>query len=190
MATPYPADSMDATDDAEHFLLKNVDENYDLSTKVNYPIMNDQVAAVPHHIDVQRTAIAKPEAIASKKKRVTSLDSPLTSDHDSKSIGLALKPKKASLTLSGTKKVRKRFASYDDLMEGYDKKKLDLEAEKNEISRRKVSAMEKSAEYQHQERMEALSLQRLEAETRRTEAQSNHLLLQLQLENLKRQYEK
>ena len=50
--------------------------------------------------------------------------------------------------------------------------------------------MEKSAEYQHQERMEALSVQRSEAETRRTEAQSNHLLLQSQLENLKRQHEK
>ena len=75
-------------------------------------------------------------------------------------------------------------------MEGYDQKKLELESEKNEIARKKVSSMEKSAEYQHQERMEALSLQRLEAEIRRTEAQSNFLLLQLQLENLKRQQEK
>ena len=76
------------------------------------------------------------------------------------------------------------------MMEGYDKSKLDLEAEKNEIARREVSSMEKSAEYQHQERMEALSVQRLEAETRRAEAQSNNLLLQLQLENLERQHEK
>ena len=50
--------------------------------------------------------------------------------------------------------------------------------------------MENSAEYRHQERMKALSLQRSEAEIRRTGAQSNFLLLQLQLKNLKRQQEK
>ena len=75
-------------------------------------------------------------------------------------------------------------------MEGYDKRKLDLEAEKIEIARRKVLSMDKSAEDQHPEWMEALSVQRLEAGIRRTEAQSYHLLLQLQLENLKRQHEK
>ena len=189
MATPYAADSMDPTDDAEHFLMKNAREEYDLSIEVDHASMNSQAASIPQQTIVPHVMTAELEPIGlKKKKKITSLSSPSTSDDDSKHDEPVSEPKKA--TLSGTKKARKKLASYDDMMESYDRKKLDLEAEKNEIARRKVSSMEKSAEYQHQERMEALSVQRLEAETRRAEAQSNHSLLQLQLENLKRQYEK
>ena len=47
MATPYAADSMDPTDDAEHFLMKNAREEYDLSIEVDHASMNSQAASIP-----------------------------------------------------------------------------------------------------------------------------------------------
>ena len=90
--------------------MKNAQEEYDLSVEVDHPLMNNQAASIPSHTIVPHVMTAEPVAIALKKqkKKVTSLGSPSTFDDDSKHDELVSKPKKASLTLSGTKQSTKK----------------------------------------------------------------------------------
>ncbi|GAV00747.1 hypothetical protein RvY_11549 [Ramazzottius varieornatus] len=75
------------------------------------------------------------------------------------------------MTLSGNKKpssTRRKFLSYDGVVEGHETRKLDLEAEKIVISPRKTLALEKAAGYQHEKRIEALQTTRSRSQTNRS----------------------
>ncbi|GAU92236.1 hypothetical protein RvY_04344 [Ramazzottius varieornatus] len=82
----------------------------------------------------QATAVAS-KAFTSRKKPVRLLsDSSASSDGESKSDGINLKPQKTEskvpLTLSGSMKPSppRKFPSYDEASKGYEKRKLELES--------------------------------------------------------------
>ncbi|GAV02737.1 hypothetical protein RvY_13264 [Ramazzottius varieornatus] len=135
---------------------------------------------------------AQPGASTSNRKPVrVLLRSSSSSDDRSKADKSCEKRWKTkpevSFTLSGNKKpflTRRKFLCYDEPVEGYQGRMLNSEAEKIGMSRRELQAPKKAAEYQQNERMEALSVQRLKAEARGTEAQPINLLLQIQLASI------
>ena len=99
---------MDATDDAEQFLLKTVQGANGLPIDVDYSLPYEQAGKATQLVVIELETIAEPEAATSKKHRVTSLDSPLTSDKDSMpNPEPHPKLKESAFVLSGTKKSKK-----------------------------------------------------------------------------------
>ncbi|GAU90376.1 hypothetical protein RvY_02799 [Ramazzottius varieornatus] len=177
MLTPYPPDSreLDASSGAEQVNFHPDNEAEQSLTVDGRPTASPKLA-IEHETALHGSTL---------KKEAARLVSPETRHDNSESDNMPASRKKPTLS----SKSAANLAKFEKLLEGYKAEMLESKADKIRISGREFLSLEKAAEfmYQHIERMEALSVQRSEAEARRAEAESNNLLHQIQLEHLRRQ---